>query len=247
MIFTLSKLATLLLLPPGIFIAALFAAAFFAKRFKKSLFVAALLFLLLSTSFSNYLLKPLEEKRFDKNPVNPMAVVVLGGGQADKDPYLKLSPQGVKRIVTALLLANKKSLPLIYSGYEGGNANARFTIEIMIKNFNLPFKECKEPKRGCFVIEGKSRDTYENAKYTKALLKQKAPSVILVTSAYHMPRSYRIFRHFGFYITPKKTDFRSWERGLSFWSHLPNMYNLYNSYLALHEYLGLLSLYLRGL
>src|SRR5438045_126106 len=49
------------------------------------------------------------------------------------------------------------------------------------------------------VIEDRSRNSYENAVFTRDLVQPKAGDRwLLVTSAYHMPRSIGLFRKVGF-------------------------------------------------
>ena len=189
---------------------------------------------------ADLLLHPLEYRAYPPSTSTPRAVVVLGGGSISHAPNLPTSPAGTKRILYGLMLANDTGLPLIVSGEE--NESARTTLIQIIRRFHLPFKECASLRPHCFLIEGRSKDTYQNALFTA----EKAPkSIYLVTSAYHMPRSYRLFRHFGMDVTPAPTDYRSWSeyRPLDM---LPSHEAMDKTYRALHEYLGLLSLYLRG-
>ena len=113
----------------------------------------------------------------------------------------------------------------------------------MIQAFGLSFRECSVFKPYCFLIEDKSKDTYQNA-YFSAKIAPK--SIYLVTSAYHMPRSYLLFSHFGFSIIPAPTDYKS-GKGYELINFLPSYGGFEKVYLALHEYLGLLSLYIRGI
>ena len=248
MIYIISKIVNAFILPPGIFILTFTLAALMVRRFKKVLIGAALLLWLLSSYIGAHLLiAPLEEKRFLSNTHKPIAVVVLGAGDTQGTPNLPTTAMGTKRILWGVMEAKKHHLPLIYTGYE--NSFAKETIEEILRSFDLPIKECNELRYGCYMIEGKSRDTYENAKFTKALFQSmgvKNPSVILVTSAFHMPRSYHLFNYFGFTITPSPTDYKQ-DTHPNIWNILPRMDNYTTSYYALHEYLGLASLYLRGI
>jgi uncharacterized SAM-binding protein YcdF (DUF218 family) len=53
------------------------------------------------------------------------------------------------------------------------------------------------------ILEDKSRNTWENAVFTHDLVKpKKGEAWLLVTSAWHMPRSAGIFRRIGFDVVP---------------------------------------------
>lgn len=104
-------------------------------------------------------------------------------------------------------------------------------------------------------LEDRSLDTYENAKFSKEFF-QKAgidkPTIYLVTSAYHMKRAVTLYEHFGFRVIPSATSFQTKpeqnpKKAIYITSFMPNIWALQNSYKALHEYAGLLSLRLRGL
>ncbi len=60
------------------------------------------------------------------------------------------------------------------------------------------------------TIEDQSRNTDENARFVRDLLRP-APGQtwVLVTSAYHMPRSVGLFRAAGFPVVPYPVDYRT--------------------------------------
>lgn len=71
--------------------------------------------------------------------------------------------------------------------------------------------------RSRIVLEGKSRDTFENAVLTKKLVApQPGDTWLLVTSAFHTPRSMGVFRRAGFDVTAAPVDFRTRDRR-DFW------------------------------
>jgi uncharacterized SAM-binding protein YcdF (DUF218 family) len=58
------------------------------------------------------------------------------------------------------------------------------------------------------LLEGKSRNTIENAEYSLALAQPKpAETWLLVTSAAHMPRAVGCFRHVGWPVLPYPVDY----------------------------------------
>lgn len=99
------------------------------------------------------------------------------------------------------------------------------------------------------ITEEDSRNTFENARFTRKLLAKypKVQSLLLVTSAYHMPRAQGCFQKAGFNPTPFPTDFyhqpRSWlpEDWL-----LPNEGSLVQWQRLLHEVAGYLVYRFKG-
>jgi len=82
-----------------------------------------------------------------------------------------------------------------------------------------------------------SRTTRENARFAARL--SGSPSVILVTSAYHMPRAVLSFRKEGVSVLPAPTDYKANRSPYTIADFLPTSEAFANSYKALHEYLGL--------
>jgi len=248
--YIISKLFTYLILPPGIFIVISLLALFFIKRFKWFFACCALAFYLLSNTYvSNALLYPLEKPYniHNENFKDVDAVVVLGGGKVDGATNLPLSSGAFKRAMWGLMISHRYNLPLVFSG---GGLDKHFseadaflqTVDEVSKYFKIKFNKEK------IFIENKSLNTLENAKYTKELLSKKgikANKIILVTSAYHMKRALEIYRYFGFSATPMATDFLINDSRFNLLKLLPNIGAFKNSYIALHEYFGILSLYLK--
>ena len=94
------------------------------------------------------------------------------------------------------------------------------------------------------LLEKRSRNTYENAVYSKALAQPQPGQVwLLVTSAFHMPRAVGCFRAVGFNVLPYPVDYQTADRpgfGFSFASELEVLE------LAFHEWVGLASYRLLG-
>jgi uncharacterized SAM-binding protein YcdF (DUF218 family) len=242
MIYTVSKLFTYLFLPPGIIIFLLILGAF--TRAKIILLISALLLYFISTDYgANLLNKPLEKDYYKiKKPIKCNSVVVLGGG-SNKEDTIKFSADAFKRLVYGLELASMHNLPLIFTG--GGTKKyteadgAKSDIENLKKAFHFNIKA---------YFENKAKDTVENAKYTKELIKKYnlSNNICLVTSAYHMKRSEIIFKNFGFNVTPLATGFSIKNKKFDFFKLFPNADAFCKSYKAIHEYFGILSLILRG-
>ena len=242
MFYIISKLFTYLFLPPGIFIIILLIATIFAKRFKILFFISALTLYLLSIQpVSNMLLNPLENFKHKDN-ITPSAVVVLGGGSNPKDT-IKAFPDAFKREVYGLILAKTYNIPFVFSGGGIGKIseaeNTKHDVQLLTKTFDVNITT---------YFEDKSLNTIQNGMYTALLFKKlKLPkNIYLVTNAYHMKRSYKIFKFFGFKIITKPVGFYS-KPIESIWDYFPNMNSLNASYKAIHEYFGLLSLKIKGI
>jgi uncharacterized SAM-binding protein YcdF (DUF218 family) len=100
------------------------------------------------------------------------------------------------------------------------------------------------------IIEASSRNTYENAVFTKRILDSLnlKGKYLLVTSAYHMPRAMAVFKKAGYtdlvpYITNKSSGKRRFTP-----DHLllPNPYALYSLQFLIHEWTGFLIYKIKG-
>jgi len=97
------------------------------------------------------------------------------------------------------------------------------------------------------VIEKDSRDTYENAVFTRRLLKPAAQDRwLLVTSAYHMPRAVGAFRRAGFDVIPFPVDFRTRDARDLFRPFGNVAAGLQRADLAVQEWLGLMAYWIAG-
>ncbi len=232
--YLLSKLFTYLFLPPGIFIIALIFAGIWSKRFKWFFITLGVIFYLLSIKpVANLLLEPLESITYADT--NASSVLVLGGG-ANSSAILKAYPGAFKREFYGFYLAKEKGLPLVFSGggtkriKEANSAKSDFALMQKLSNSKLKI-----------YYEDKSLNTKQNAQYSaKLFTKLKlTKNIYLVTSAYHMRRAIIYFKKAGFIISPKAVDYRV-DKEYNFYDYLPNMNSLKNSYLAIHEYIGIL-------
>jgi uncharacterized SAM-binding protein YcdF (DUF218 family) len=245
--FFLKKLITPFIIPPGFFVSVLLisgALLFFRRRRRGtgifSLGIGLLLWIFCSAPFSNFLMGGLESDYHLPHNVQGDVIILLGGGIIDNVP--DLSGIGVPtdrmlgRIVTAVRLQKKLNLPIIVSGgkvYQSKRSEApivrRFLIDLGVEKEQI-------------IIEENSRDTYENAKYTKELcLQNNYKNPILITSAYHMKRSLLSFKKVGLNARPYPANFKSKRIGHLRWHHyLPQLGSLTTTADALHEYLGLI-------
>ena len=89
--------------------------------------------------------------------------------------------------------------------------------------------------------EGRSRNTAENALYSRALLQSlNIDRIILVTHAFHMSRASNEFIQAGFDVQPAPTGYFFSEEALSLLSFIPSAKALTVSSFVIHEYLGMI-------
>ena len=95
------------------------------------------------------------------------------------------------------------------------------------------------------MFERQSRNTIENAIESKKLAQPKAgENWLLLTSAFHMPRSIGCFRSVGWTVIPFAVDYRSVSE--LEWAHFNASSQLEKLSIALREYIGLASYRLMG-
>lgn len=229
----------------------LFIAIVYKRGRRVTLILALLLYLLSIRYIGNALLSPLESK-YDHPFVYQKvdAVVILSGGSNGERANLPLGENSFKRAIYGIMLAKKNQLPIVFSGagaktYSESDA-MRTTIDQLNDYLSIGLTESQTIKLNNFSIsyEDSSRDTYENAAYTKDLFlknKIKNPKIYLVTSAFHMRRSEKLYRYFGFDVVPAATDFQT-AYNHSINAFLPSFTGLKMTYYALHEYAGIILL-----
>jgi uncharacterized SAM-binding protein YcdF (DUF218 family) len=210
---TTSRLLEALLLPPGgLLLLGLLGLLLVRTRFGRGLIALSLLpLLLLSLPVTSDLLY----LTLESEPVlttqrltdeQPQAIVVLGGGRdLDAPEYAgdTVTPRALARLRYAAKLSRETGLPVIPSGGNPGaigEAEAVIARHLLQDEFGVPVLE----------IERRSDTTWENARYTAQLMKQRSiERIILVTDAGHMKRSLYAFQRNGIDPIPAPMNFLS--------------------------------------
>jgi len=173
-------------------------------------------------------------------------VVVLGGALEnsfvrDGNGQVGLN-RAAERMTMAVALA--KAHPNLKIIFTGGDGNLLRQSESEAAQARQFFTEMGvAPER--LVFEGVSRTTYENAIYSARL-----PGVdihqpwILLTSAWHMPRSLATFEKAGWQVTPYSVDYLTGKR--TPWNEYGMAGSLLQWQTGIHETLGLLAYRLKG-
>ncbi|WP_036024786.1 YdcF family protein [Paraburkholderia dilworthii] len=163
------------------------------------------------------------------------AIILLGGGTVYNRERVLVPPRDVLTRITLSAknyAACKRAATTCSVIVSGGNPQRHAATEA---DTYLPYLLREHVPRADIVLEDRSLTTYENARNVSAIVGQsRYDSLILVTSAYHMPRALLDFRHFGLAPQPLISSVRRARLGL-----LPRYSNLVNAEIALHELIGI--------
>jgi uncharacterized SAM-binding protein YcdF (DUF218 family) len=208
------------------------------RRIGMGLCIAALGFLtLLSVEpVSDTLLWSLESRHapLQDVPAEAEAIAVLGAGHAERpgfSAWSNLEERSVARVGEAVRLSRQSDLPLLFSGYAGAGdiANASMQRDAAVE-LGL------ETDRTRLFPE--ARDTKEEAQAVAAA--RPGATVVLVTSANHMPRALYLFEQAGLDPVPAPTGYLAADRDYALWSFFPSGEALYRARLVWYEWLGFL-------
>lgn len=163
-------------------------------------------------------------------------VVVLGGGvypSADLSTNETLGMVSIKRLLEGVRLYRELPLAkLILSG--GGEKNNRESVGARMGElaswFNIPAEHR--------LVENDSINTADEAMRIKEMLR--TSPFYLVTSAIHMPRSMRLFKHQGLHPVAAPCHYTYyWKNEPRIVSYIPNIANVEYTMIAWHEILGM--------
>lgn len=256
----LSKFLPLFVFPLGL-ACLLLALALLWRRGRRAVIVLALVLLWVgSNRYVAYALIRSLESRYPPlaGPADAEAIVVLGGGTRGSDPprpMTEVNEAGDRLLYAARLYHDGAAEIVVVTGGsiewltpEGVGPEAG-DMSALMQLLDVP------PE--ALWLEAESRNTYENALYTRQLLDEVSlNNILLVTSAMHMPRSAPLFEAQGLRVTPAPTDFlvpdgewrHLWRGGptATIINLLPNAEYLVYTSRALKEYIGLFVYGLRG-
>jgi uncharacterized SAM-binding protein YcdF (DUF218 family) len=190
------------------------------------------------------LLRPLENQyppyvKTDSTPIK--YVVVLGGGH-NSDPRFPVTSQigdeSLKRLVEGIRIYRQNpGSKLVLSG---GTWRDRLPNAVVLAENAKVLGVARDD----IIIESESVDTADEAQRLQAMVSTN--SIVLVTSATHMPRSVGLFRSQGISTLPASAEHLTLIRPLDFELLFPSGRNLRRTERAVYEYLGLLWETIRG-
>jgi uncharacterized SAM-binding protein YcdF (DUF218 family) len=242
--FAAKKIIAAGLLPPGIFILLLCWLGWRLIRKKRRgtglvLWLLALLIWGISIGpTASGLFRSLERGQTVPQPLRGDVIVLLGGGLFDGAPDFSgpgsLPGDMMARLVTAVRVQRQLGVPIIVSGgvvYAGRSAEAP-VIRRLLVDLGVPAEQV--------IMEDKSRDTEDNARFSKEILRRYGfAQPLLLTSAYHMRRSLAAFQRVGVAVTPLPANFHAGTTRLIWADFLPDASAMAGSAKVLREYLGL--------
>ncbi|MGH6817849.1 MAG: YdcF family protein [Methylovirgula sp.] len=220
-------------------------------RFGRALRTACVLLLVIVCflPIGTLLVRPLED-RFPQPPADlpaPTGIIVLGGAINQEMTLARKQPtflQFAERLTAGVILARRyPTARLIYSGGNGGlnpdgTSEATGAHELWLA-LGVPEAQMS--------FEPKSRNTWENAVYTRALVHPRPDQTwLLVTSAWHMPRAMGIFRRAGFKVIAYPVDYHTFGNSRDFLHPPLGLDQVAMLEYAVHEWIGLVVYHLTG-
>lgn len=168
-----------------------------------------------------------------------VGIIVLGGAVGHPDSFashgqVPLGEAAERMTVPVGLMHQHPRLKLVFSGGEG----RLLTTGVTESELALVFYQQQGLDMARVLLEDGSRTTRENAQQVAKLLGERCQQPwLLVTSAWHMPRSMAEFEAVGCKVTPYPVDFRT--GSLSQLTEYSLAHSLLRWQTALHEWLGL--------
>lgn len=256
----LSKLLPLFVFPLGLACLLLILALLWVRARRLAILLALVLLWLGSSRYVAYALVRSLETRYPTLDGAPQAgaIVLLGGGTRSGDPprpMPEVNEAGDRVFYAAKLYHDGAADVVLVTGgsiewlQPEGIAPEANDMSALMQLLGVPDE--------ALWLEARSRNTYENALYSREMLDEAGLNdILLVTSAMHMPRSVPLFEAQGLRVTAAPTDFlvsdaewqHLWHGGPSatIINLLPNVEYLTYTTRCLKEYIGIFVYGLRG-
>jgi uncharacterized SAM-binding protein YcdF (DUF218 family) len=224
MYFILSKVLYYLIIPVY-WIVGLTVAGFWVKNKKRKRILwitAGVLFYLLSIPFVFERIGRLWDIS-SRPPASQKysCAIVLGGFSSAGGPDVGHFTMAADRFIQGVKLFNiKQTGHILISGGNGTLTPGEFReaawVRTQLKAFNVP--------DSCMLIEKESKNTSENARFSKVLLNKAGlkPPYLLVTSAFHMRRSLMIYKKAGMHVVAYPSNFLIGDGRVTFDKFLPS-------------------------
>jgi len=220
------------------------------EKLGKKLIIAstALIFIISSLPVYEILLLPLEN-RFPipvPLPEKVDGIIVLGGAEIPKVTQLRGQvslTDSVERLTSFVSLARKyPDAKFVYAGGQGAITEQEFksatTARLFFEQMGLDTSRV--------IFDSQSRNTQENVKNALQLVQpEKGEKWVLITSAWHMPRSVGIFRKLNWQVIPYPVDFKTTGK-FKMKINLPRFSTIGSISKVVYEWIGLFYYWLMG-
>jgi uncharacterized SAM-binding protein YcdF (DUF218 family) len=218
MFFVLAKVLGFFAQPSNIYISVgLLGAVLMATRFARAgrrLAVAGIILLALFglSPLGNAIILPLEQRfpPWDGSRAAPTGIIVLGGALdtvvSPARGEVALNEAAERMTAVAELARRFPDARVVFTGGSGRIIHDDGPESDLAARLFESFGIAKQR----ILLESKSRDTDENARFTRDLVQPKpGERWVIVTSAHHMPRSIGVFRAAGFPVEAFPVDYRT--------------------------------------
>ena len=219
------------------------------KLGKKLIVVStALIFIISSLPVYEILLLPLEN-RFpipEPLPKKVDGIIVLGGAEIPKVTQLRGQislTDSVERLTNFVSLARKYSdAKFVYAGGQGAVTVQEYksatTARLFFEQMGLDTSRV--------IFDSQSRNTQENVENALQIVQpKKGEQWVLITSAWHMPRSVGIFRKLNWQVIPYPVDFKKPGK-LEMKIKMPRFSTIGSISKVVYEWIGLFYYWLMG-
>ncbi len=181
-------------------------------------------------------------------PAKVDGIIILGGSIDLKTSIARdqiILNENASRLTEMMALARQyPKAKIVFSGGDGNliqsSSSESEKVDNLLKNIGLNALA----KR--VLYEGKSRNTYENMVYARDMVNPRpADHWVLVTSAFHMPRSAAIFASHGWAVTPYPVGYLT-DGKYHILPGLDVLGNMYKFQVAAREIIGIMAYTLTG-
>ena len=258
MFFILSKVLSFLINPIVWIATALAMAVFFKKQqWKRRSLLLGLSLLLVFTNWpiTNFVLSKWEAQTITVDDITePYDVGILLGGYSESHAtrrnnahFFYLSTLSGNRLTqTVELYKLGKIKTILLSGGTGSLVGEKILEAEVAKAFlirlGVPAKD--------IITEVDSRNTHENALFSKKILAELGeannPNLLLLTSAFHMPRAKKCFDKVGLKTTPFSIDEHAYPRALTPDNLVPDASCLTSWKVMIREWIGIVVYQIKG-
>jgi uncharacterized SAM-binding protein YcdF (DUF218 family) len=251
MFFTLSKLVYWLIMPTSL-IAVLFISAWVVKKKKsKHILLKSGVFLMLfftNPFMAHWVMNVWEPNAIPFDQIEKQykyGIVLTGITDLERPPFDRVQfNKGADRIVHAIDLYKRGAIEIIIIS---GGSGSIFNNERKESQSLADFAKMCGVSPSHLIIEDRSRNTRENALYTKELLQHNTEPALLITSAFHMSRAKSCFDKVGMITDIFPTDY--YGRPIQFTPDkiiIPNVSSLKIWTILAKEWVGLISYWVVG-